>query len=81
MEIWMIDAIGWIGTIFMFGGSIINMYKYWTCWPIWIIGGVAIIVQALYTNSYNLVVLQLMYMPLNIYGWKLWRNSDGKSKM
>jgi nicotinamide riboside transporter PnuC len=76
MGLWMIDAIGWIGTIFMFGGSIINMYKNWICWPAWVIGGIAIIIQCLYTQSYNLVVLQLLYMPLNVYGWYLWRKDD-----
>ena len=41
------DIIGWAGTILMFTGSIVNIYKHTWCWPLWIIGGFAIIYQSI----------------------------------
>lgn len=73
----LVDAVGWIGTIFMLLGSIINIYKHTWCWPAWIIGGTAIITQSILIGSWNIAVLQLLYMPLNVYGWMQWRKEEG----
>lgn len=70
------DMIGWAGTILMFGGSVVNIYKHKSCWPLWIIGGLAIIYQSLVIGSWNLVVLQALYQPLNIWGWWQWKNDE-----
>lgn len=72
----LIDIIGWVGTILMFTGSIINIYKHIWCWPLWIIGGVLIIIQSISIGSYNIIALQLLYMPLNILGWMHWRDNE-----
>ena len=74
MEI--IDAIGWIGTVLMFGGSLLSIYKHKMCWLLWILGGAAIIIQCVSIQSWNLVVMQIMYMPLNVWGWIQWRNDE-----
>lgn len=72
-----VDIIGWVGTVLMLIGSIINIYKHTMCWPLWILGGTAIIVQSLMIASWNIVVMQSIYMPLNIIGWLQWRRDDG----
>jgi hypothetical protein len=69
------DIIGWIGTIVMFSGSITNIYKHNSCWYLWIIGGTGLIIQALLLGTYNILTLQLLYMPLNVFGWIQWRKS------
>lgn len=71
-----VDMIGWFGTIAMFTGSIINIYKHTSCWPLWIIGGVSLIIQAIILGTWNIMTLQLLYMPLNIFGWIQWRKED-----
>ena len=68
-----VDIIGWAGTILMLVGSIINIYKHDFCWPIWIVGGTLIICQAMVIGTWNIVTMQLAYMPLNAYGWYQWR--------
>ena len=70
-----VEIIGWLGTIFMLLGSITNIYKHLSCWPLWIIGGALIILQAIMQFNWNILVMQLIYMPLNIYGWIEWRNN------
>ena len=74
-----VDIVGWGGTALMFGGSVLSIYKHKACWPIWLIGGMAIIYQSMVVGSYNLVVLQIMYTPLNIWGWLQWRRDDGNN--
>ena len=71
-----VDIIGWTGTILMLIGSIINIYKHTWCWPAWITGGALIIVQAMILGTWNIMVMQLTYMPLNIYGWYTWRRDN-----
>jgi hypothetical protein len=72
----LVDMIGWAGTAFMFGGSVLSIYKHKACWPLWIIGGLAIIIQCVSTSSWNLVVMQILYMPLNLWGWMQWKIDD-----
>lgn len=67
-----IDIIGWTGTILMLLGSIINIYKHTLCWPVWIVAGICLIYQAVLLDTWNIAALQLIYLPLNIYGWKQW---------
>jgi len=71
-----IDIIGWVGTILMFGGSILSIYKHVSCWPLWIIGGIALGLQALDAGLTNAALLQIMYIPLNIWGLYEWRRDD-----
>lgn len=73
----MVDIIGWSGTILMLIGSIINIYKHTWCWPIWILGGALIIIQSVMIGSWNIVTMQLAYMPLNLFGWYQWRSDHG----
>jgi hypothetical protein len=75
-----VDTIGWIGTILMFGGSLLSIYKHKACWTLWIIGGFAIIYQSIVIFSWNILILQILYMPLNVWGFMQWRNDDGNDK-
>lgn len=75
-----VDIIGWFGTIFMFAGSIVNIKKHTGCWPLWILGGTGLIIQAAMLGTWNVMTLQLMYMPLNIWGWLQWRRDDEDSR-
>lgn len=76
----LVDIIGWTGTIFMLLGSIVNIYKHTWCWPLWIIGGAAIIAQSVMIGSWNIVTMQLIYMPLNVIGWLQWRRDNENSR-
>lgn len=71
-----IDMIGWFGTALMFGGSVLSIYKHKACWPMWILGGLGIIYQSFMIFNWSILALQLMYMPLNIWGWNQWRQDD-----
>ena len=74
---WFVDIIGWIGTLLMLTGSVINIYKHTMCWPVWIVASLAIIYQSLMIGSWNIVAMQSIYVPLNIVGWLQWRKEDG----
>ena len=76
----LVDIIGWAGTIFMITGSIINIYKHTWCWPVWILGGGLVCLQGLMLGTWNIVALQLMYMPLNLWGWIQWRKDNENSR-
>lgn len=75
-----VDIVGWIGTVLMFGGSILSIYKHKACWMLWVLGGLAIIYQSIVIFSWNILLLQILYMPLNVWGWMQWRIDDGNSK-
>jgi hypothetical protein len=68
-----VDVIGWTGTLLMLLGSIINIYKHTLCWPVWIVAAFCIIYQSVIIGSWNIVIMQGIYIPLNIYGWYQWR--------
>lgn len=79
MMIPFVDMIGWFGSLLMFGGSVLSIYKHKACWIIWIIGGFAIIYQSIMIFSWNILLLQLIYIPMNVWGWTQWRSDDGNS--
>ena len=72
-----VDIIGWVGTILMISGSIINIYKHTMCWPVWIAASLAIIYQSVIIGSWNIVAMQSVYIPINLIGWRQWRKEDG----
>ena len=74
-----VDVVGWCGTILMFGGSILSIYKHKSCWILWILGGIAIIYQAAIQMNWNILILQVLYMPLNVWGIIEWRKDDEDS--
>lgn len=74
-----VDMIGWMGTILMFGGSVVNIYKHKACWVLWIIGGFMIIYQSFIIFNWNILVLQALYQPLNMWGWLQWRQDNENS--
>ncbi len=68
-----IEIIGWLGTIIMLLGSIFSIKKHIVCWPAWLIGGACIIIQGISLGTWNIVALQLMYIPIDLIGWYHWR--------
>ena len=72
-----VDIIGWAGTLLMLMGSIINIYKHTLCWPVWIAASLCIIYQSIMIGSWNIMVMQFIYIPINIYGWIQWRKDSG----
>jgi hypothetical protein len=75
-----VDIIGWAGTVLMLLGSIINIYKHTLCWPVWIAAAFCLIVQGIILGTWNIVVMQSVYIPINLYGWKQWRIDNENSR-
>lgn len=74
-----IDIIGWFGTLIMLAGSIFSIYKHILCWPAWIAGGACIIIQGITLGTWNIVALQLLYIPIDLIGWYQWRKDDSEN--
>lgn len=48
------------------------------CWPVSIIGVILYTIQALKSQLYGEVPLQIYYIAISIYGWVIWRHGGPK---
>ncbi len=71
-----VDIIGWIGTVTLFGGSLLSIWKHKLCWHLWIIGGICLGYQAYVYGLTNMLLVQILYMPLNVWGLKQWNKDE-----
>lgn len=71
-----IDIIGWFGTVMLFTGSLLSIWKHRLCWVFWILGGIGLGLQAYYYGLTNMVLVQVLYMPLNVWGIIEWNKGD-----
>ena len=66
--------IGWVGTILIPIGYYLNANKYIISWYVWFIGNLLLMVYSIYMHVHPQVVLAIILMGLNIYGYISWKN-------
>jgi len=54
-------------------GLILNTYKNRWCWPVWILGNIALICLYSISKLYVIVSLQGILIIINIMGWFKWK--------
>lgn len=65
--------MSWIAAILSIIGVFLNAKKKILCWPFWIASNVLWIVYSVATAQWALLVLWVVFLGTNIYGWREWR--------
>ena len=55
-------------------GLFLNARRNFWCWPVWLVGNVTWAIYATQTHQPSIMLLQGIYLGVNIYGWKKWLN-------
>ena len=69
------DIIGWLGTICILFGYYLNAQKYNSSWVVWFLGNLFMLVYSVYIKANPQVLLAVVLMGLNVYGYLNWRKS------
>ena len=67
------DWIGWIGTGCILLGYYLNAQKYNSSWVVWFLGNLFMLVYSIKIDASPQVLLALVLMILNVYGYINWR--------
>ena len=67
------DLIGWLGTICILFGYYLNAQKYNSSWVVWFLGNLFMLVYSINISASPQVLLALVLMGLNVYGYLNWR--------
>ena len=67
------DIIGWLGTICILFGYYLNAQKYNSSWVVWFLGNLFMLVYSISISASPQVLLALVIMGLNVYGYINWR--------
>ena len=69
----MFDIIGWLGTICILFGYYLNARKLEVSWIVWFLGNLFMLVYSVYIKANPQVLLAVVLMGLNVYGYLNWR--------
>jgi nicotinamide riboside transporter PnuC len=69
----------WIALTLSSVGIIFNAKKLIICWPIWLLSNVFWTIYSMQTDQMALLVLQIIFGALNIYGWISWKSNYEKN--
>ena len=67
------DIIGWLGTICILFGYYLNARKLEVSWIVWFLGNLFMLVYSVKINASPQVLLAVVLMGLNVYGYLNWR--------
>ena len=67
------DIIGWLGTICILFGYYLNAKKYNSSWVVWFLGNLFMLVYSISISASPQVLLAIVLMGLNVYGYINWR--------
>ena len=73
----MIEAIGWVGFIFILLGYYLNAKQNINCFYIWGLGNILFMIYAFIISAPPQVAMSIFVLGMNVYGFLSWRN-DGK---
>ncbi len=73
----MIEMIGWIGFVFILMGYYLNAKQNIKCFYIWGLGNILFMIYALLISAPPQVAMSLFVLGMNVYGYNIWRNSNG----
>ena len=68
-----IELIGWLATSLSLLGIFLNAKKIIACWWVWIVSDVAWIIYFLNPVDPQSLVLWIVFIGFNIYGWVQWK--------
>jgi hypothetical protein len=67
------DLIGWLGTVCILFGYYLNAKKLDMSWIIWFLGNLFMLVYSISISASPQVLLAIVLMGLNVYGYINWR--------
>ena len=67
------DLIGWLGTVCILFGYYLNAQKYNSSWVVWFLGNLFMLIYSINIGASPQVLLALVLMGLNVYGYINWR--------
>ena len=67
------DIIGWLGTVCILFGYYLNAKKLDMSWIVWFLGNLFMLVYSININASPQVLLAVVLMGLNVYGYLNWR--------
>ena len=67
------DIIGWLGTDCILFGYYLNAKKLDMSWIVWFLGNLFMLVYSVKINASPQVLLAVVLMGLNVYGYLNWR--------
>ena len=73
----MIEAIGWVGFIFILLGYYLNAKQNINCFYIWGLGNILFMIYAFMISAPPQIAMSLFVLGMNVYVFLSWRN-DGK---
>ena len=68
----MIEVIGWLGFIGLIIGYILNAKKSITCFYVWGLGNILMMIYAVMIDSSPQVATALVVLLMNVYGYIEW---------
>jgi len=68
------------GIIFAIVGALFNIFKKKWCWLFWLVANVFFIWIYILSGLHVSIVLQFVYIAMNIYGWIKWSKGDNNEK-
>lgn len=66
------EAAGWVGAALVVLGYSYNANHSVFCWPVWILGNGLISAYSYKKEAYSTMVMSLIILIMNIYGWISW---------
>jgi len=68
----MIEVIGWLGFVGLIVGYILNAKKSITCFYVWGLGNILMMIYAVMIDSNPQVATALVVLLMNVYGYIEW---------
>tara|TARA_B100001113_G_scaffold336697_1_gene317239 strand:- start:369 stop:584 length:216 start_codon:yes stop_codon:yes gene_type:complete len=68
----MIEVIGWLGFVGLIIGYILNAKKSITCFYVWGLGNILMMIYAVMIDSNPQVATALVVLLMNVYGYIEW---------
>lgn len=68
--------ICWFGSFMALIGTLLNTWKQQECFIFWLVSNSIMVFQSYSTESWNMVLLFMVYLGLAVYGLYHWRKSD-----
>ena len=75
-----LDLLGYGCVLISLTGIALNAKKNILCWPIWILSNVGWITYSILGVNYPYVVLWVIFLFSNVYGWQQWHKTNKKNK-
>tara|TARA_B100000902_G_scaffold287082_1_gene273221 strand:+ start:792 stop:1007 length:216 start_codon:yes stop_codon:yes gene_type:complete len=68
----MIEVIGWLGFVGLIIGYILNAKKSISCFYVWGLGNILMMIYAVLIDSNPQVATALVVLLMNVYGYREW---------